>query len=92
MERADSRGSNGGHGARPLSNLQRKSCMHSTGTPGPAHLPTNEFAREIGVKPQTLRKHISQNGDYFGVKPEKMKNGKWSWPASGRSALVRGAR
>ncbi|PZQ73221.1 MAG: DNA-binding protein [Variovorax paradoxus] len=59
-------------------------------TPGAEAYPltTAAFAALIGVKPQTIRKRRSQTGSYFGVKPQKLKNGGLRWPTAGWEALT----
>jgi hypothetical protein len=48
---------------------------------GIANLSTADFARINLVKPQTVRKTYCVSGHYCGVRPEKLANGRLSWPA-----------
>ena len=47
----------------------------------PCELTTAEFATLNGIKPNTVRQHLSTRGSYYGVKPEKRANGRTYWPA-----------
>lgn len=49
---------------------------------------TNEFAAELRLKPQSLRKRYSQQGSYFGVHPEKLPNGRLRWPMDALDQLI----
>jgi hypothetical protein len=49
---------------------------------------TNELAAELRLQPQSLRKRYSQQGSYFGVRPEKLSNGRLRWPADALQALI----
>lgn len=49
---------------------------------------TNELADELRLQPQSLRKRYSQQGSYFGVRPEKLPNGRLRWPADALTQLV----
>lgn len=55
---------------------------HSAQTPSPlAHgVDTKTFAEKNLVKPQTVRKGHSINGQYQGVVPTKLANGRLLWP------------
>jgi hypothetical protein len=55
-------------------------------------LTTNEFAADIKVKPQTIRKRVSATGAYFTVKPEYLENGHMRWPYNGRDRLLKSRR
>jgi len=44
-------------------------------------VPTHTFAEQNLVKPQTVRKRYSQTGSYFGVRPQKLPNGRLLWPS-----------
>lgn len=52
---------------------------------------TAQFARELGIQPESLRKSIAKNGSYFGVVPSKALNGRLIWPASELARLKGGA-
>lgn len=53
----------------------------NAGTSLPCELSTAEFAKLNGIKPNTVRQHLSCRGSYYGVKPEKRANGRTFWPA-----------
>ncbi|WP_079433691.1 hypothetical protein [Zoogloea sp. LCSB751] len=44
-------------------------------------LSTAEFAALQSAKRQTIHKHHSQKGSYYGVRPQKLPSGKLLWPA-----------
>jgi hypothetical protein len=51
-------------------------------------LTTNEFARLIGVQGISVRIHTYKSGgSYFGIKPEKLPNGRLLWPADAPERL-----
>jgi hypothetical protein len=41
---------------------------------------TATLAERFDYTPQTIRKHLSQKGHFFGLVPRKMPNGRNSWP------------
>lgn len=45
---------------------------------------TKEFAQQLGLETITIRQRMYETGsrDYFGVKPEKLPNGRLLWPAN----------
>ncbi|WP_454693184.1 hypothetical protein [Achromobacter aegrifaciens] len=50
-------------------------------TPPLAHgVNTKTFAEKNLVKPQTVRKGFCNNGEYQGVVPTKLANGRLLWP------------
>jgi hypothetical protein len=53
------------------------------------HLTTDEFAKELGMSAQTLRKRYSQTGSYFSVRPIKLPNRRLLWPADAVLQLIR---
>lgn len=52
---------------------------------------TNEFADELRLRPQSVRKRYSQQGSYYGIFPEKLPNGRLRWPADALDKLARGS-
>ena len=48
---------------------------------------TPELARHIGVTAEGLRVHLCRRGSYFGVRPERMPNGRLLWPADSLERL-----
>ena len=52
-------------------------------------LTTNELARVAGVKADTIRAAVCRSGMYFGIRPEKLLNGRLLWPADAPSRLIR---
>jgi hypothetical protein len=43
---------------------------------------TAQYAHELGIPPESLRKAVAKNGSYFGVVPIKTPNGRLVWPAA----------
>ena len=54
------------------------------------HLSTEELAKGLGIKPQTLRAALCRNGEYFGIRPVKAKNRFLRWPADAVERLTPG--
>lgn len=52
--------------------------------------PTNEFAAELDVKPQSVRKRYSQTGSFWGIKPITLPNGHLRWPRDPVKLLTKG--
>ena len=52
---------------------------------------TSEFAKQLGIKPQTLHSSLCRNGSYYGITPLKMPNGQLRWPDDAFETLVKGA-
>lgn len=44
-------------------------------------LTSERFASIHGIKPESLRKRLSDQGTYFGVTPRKLPNGRLMWPS-----------
>lgn len=53
---------------------------------------TAQYARELGIQPESLRKSVAKNGSYFGVVPTKALNGRLVWPAAELDRLKGGVR
>jgi len=49
---------------------------------------TEAFAREIGIKPASVRKRYNQTGTYFGIRPRKLPNGRLRWPVDAAKLLL----
>lgn len=49
---------------------------------------TEELARRLGLRPQTLRAALCRNGHYFGLRPTKLPNGRLLWPADAFEKLT----
>ncbi|SAL15386.1 hypothetical protein AWB69_00718 [Caballeronia udeis] len=55
------------------------------------HLTTEELATAISVKPQSIRKRLSQTGAFHSVKPVgKLPSRRWLWPADSVEQLLNG--
>lgn len=52
---------------------------------------TAQYARELGIEPESLRKALASKGSYFGVVPTKQANGRLVWPAAELERLKGGA-
>lgn len=50
-------------------------------------LSTDELAALLSLKPQTLRARLCTAGDYFGLRPAKLPNGRLVWPADSLERL-----
>lgn len=53
---------------------------------------TAQFARELGIQPESLRKARAKNGSYYGITPTKQPNGRLLWPADALPKLKGGAK
>ncbi len=53
-------------------------------------LTTEEIAAQLGMKPQQLRKHYSQTGSHFRLRPVKLPNRRLRWPANAFEQLING--
>ena len=53
---------------------------------------TAQYARELGISPETLRQAHSRTGGYFGVVPTKALNGRLVWPVAELDRLKGGAK
>lgn len=51
---------------------------------------TEQFAKNVGVKPESVRSRVCRTGEYFGIRPEKLINGRLLWPADAAERLVVG--
>lgn len=54
---------------------------------------TEELAEKIGIKPQSIRAHIHRKGgrnggNYCGIVPRRMKNGRLLWPHDAVDRLI----
>ena len=56
----------------------------------PRKLDTAEAAAELRVKPQTLRRALCLQGHYYGIRPNKMPNGRLLWDAADLARLLSG--
>lgn len=54
-------------------------------------LTTDELAEQLRLRPQSLRAAICRKGDYFGIRPKKLPNGRLLWPADTLMQLMEGA-
>ncbi len=53
---------------------------------------TEELAAACAVKPQSIRVRLCRTGHYFGLRPDKLPNGRLLWPADWREQMVAPAR
>lgn len=49
---------------------------------------TEELARDLRLKPQSLRAALCRDGHYFGLRPRKLPNGRLLWPADALQRLT----
>ncbi len=58
----------------------KDACIPPSSAPEFYALNTDEFAAQLLVLPQTVRKQYSQTGSYFGAIPLRLPNRKLLWP------------
>ena len=54
------------------------------------HLDTESAARQLGVKPPTMRHSLCLRGHYLGIRPVKLPNGRLLWPQDAIQRLLGG--
>ena len=57
-----------------------------------SHLSTKEFALELHVKDESVRRSLCVNGHYMGIRPIKLPNGRLLWPVSEIKKMFKSAR
>jgi hypothetical protein len=55
-----------------------------------SHITTENFASEVGVKPQSVRVRLCRTGSYYGIRPVKLPSGRLMWPADGPARIIHG--
>jgi hypothetical protein len=55
-------------------------------------LTSNEAAKMLGVKAESMRVRLCKHGSYFGVVPVKHANGRLLWPSKELLALIANAK
>jgi len=50
-------------------------------------LTTDELAKALSLKSQSIRKRYSLTGSYFGIRPTKLPNRQLRWPADSLALL-----
>ena len=58
------------------------------GEQNPRHLDTENAARQLGVKPPTMRHSLCLRGHYLGIRPVKLPNGRLLWPLDAIQKLL----
>lgn len=51
-------------------------------------LTTEALGSHIGIKPASIRARVCRTGSYFGLRPEKLVNGRLLWPADSPDLLA----
>lgn len=51
---------------------------------------TNELAKALGLSPESLRQAHSKAGNYYGLVPLKLPNGRLAWPDDSIAQLKTG--
>lgn len=51
-------------------------------------LSTQELAALAKVKPTSIRVRLCETGSYFGLRPQKLPNGRLLWPADSLERLA----
>ena len=57
--------------------------------PSRVGLSTQDFARAIGLQPESIRVHLCRRGSYYGIQPAKLPNGRLLWPMDAVERLLR---
>ena len=52
-------------------------------------IPTQKFAESLGVQSASVRRALCVRGDYLGIVPRKLPNGRLLWPAAELDLLLR---
>jgi hypothetical protein len=65
--------------------------MHQLTTPT-HRLTTRELANLAGVTPEGIRVQLCRAGTYFGLRPERLPNGRLIWPADSFERLLAAGR
>jgi len=52
------------------------------------YIPTSEFSKSLGVKNDTVRRALCVKGDYLGIRPRKLPNGRLLWPSAELDRLL----
>ena len=53
-------------------------------------LTTPQLGARLGIKPESIRVRLCNTGSYFGLKPQKLPNGRLAWPANAVERLLAG--
>lgn len=53
---------------------------------------TQALADRLGLRPQTLHARFCRTGSYFGVRPQKLPNGRLLWPDDAFEQIVSAAQ
>jgi hypothetical protein len=69
--------------------MDKQSKRLATSRPG-NQLPTKELARRFNVKEQTPRAALCRFGNYLGMIPRKLPNGRLSWSEEDADRLLFG--
>lgn len=48
---------------------------------------TAAFAAQMQIKAESVLRRLSVTGSYFGIRPEKLPNGRLEWPENPRELL-----
>ncbi len=57
-------------------------------TPPRPRISTESLAALAHVKASTIRLRLCRTGSYFGIQPDKLPNGRLSWPADSYERLL----
>ena len=49
---------------------------------------TEQLAKSLGVKAESIRSRFCRTGEYFGLRPEKLVNGRLLWPEDAQEKLI----
>ena len=69
---------------RPLQSLR-----DGIQTAGADHsLTTKDLARAVGMVPDSIRVRLCRTGSFYGLRPQRMPNGRLIWPADSVERLL----
>jgi hypothetical protein len=51
-------------------------------------LTTSELAEILRIKPQSIRAALCVGGSYFGIRPQKLPNGRLLWPKDSPEHII----
>jgi hypothetical protein len=53
----------------------------------PRQITTAQLAENCLVNPNSIRVALCRTGSYFGIRPEKLPNGRLAWPADWKEKM-----
>lgn len=68
----------------------QRTTHEAASSDGRQTMQTAALARRIGYKPASIRTHVSRNGNFQGITPKRLPNGRLLWPADAVERLLSG--